>query len=270
MSRKKWSEYEIEIMKSSYHKGLRYMKLLLPNRSKSSLVKKAMKLNLKSDRIFRNLIEIERVVKESFSFSEVFRKLNKSKSGDGYHYLRRFIIKNNIDTSHFKSWKNNGKFRKKKDMQEYLVDGSNISSSSLKIKLYEHGLKQRICEKCGQDENWNGEKMSLILDHINGIPNDNRLENLRILCPNCNATLPTHCRGKKGLEEKKLIPEKEGFTESEKRSQLNQRRVERPSYEALLKETAEFGFVATGKKYGVSDNSIRKWIKMYQKHGADF
>lgn len=46
---------------------------------------------------------------------------------------------------------------------------------------------------CGQGEEWNGKKMSLILDHINGVHNDNRLENLRIVCPNCNATLDTHC-----------------------------------------------------------------------------
>ncbi len=45
------------------------------------------------------------------------------------------------------------------------------------------------------DDNWRGSKLSLILDHINGISNDNRLENLRFVCPNCNATLKTYCRG---------------------------------------------------------------------------
>lgn len=64
-------------------------------------------------------------------------------------------------------------------------------------------MKQPICEKCGQDENWYGEHMSLILDHINGVNDDHRLENLRIVCPNCNATLPTHCGKNVGKSEYK-------------------------------------------------------------------
>jgi 5-methylcytosine-specific restriction endonuclease McrA len=44
---------------------------------------------------------------------------------------------------------------------------------------------------CGQQPMWNGKQLVLILDHINGINNDNRLENLRLLCPNCNSQTPT-------------------------------------------------------------------------------
>ena len=65
-------------------------------------------------------------------------------------------------------------------------------SKYLKKRLYIEGLKKRECELCGQGEEWKGKKMSLILDHINGVHDDNRLINLRIVCPNCNATLETH------------------------------------------------------------------------------
>ena len=61
--------------------------------------------------------------------------------------------------------------------------------------MYKEGLKNKKCELCGQNEEWKGKHMSLILDHINGINDDNKLENLRIVCPNCNATLETHCKG---------------------------------------------------------------------------
>jgi hypothetical protein len=276
VKRNKWSDSDIEVLRENYHKGIKFVKKLLPNRTFNSIKKKAQYFNLKSDKINFDLQEIIDIINESYSFADVFRKLNKSKSGDAYNSLRRFIIRSSIDISHFRPWQNNGKFKIKKDINNYLITGSTIPSSRLKDKLYEDGIKKRICEKCGQGEEWNGERMSLILDHINGIPNDNRLENLRILCPNCNSTLPTHCRGSRGIKsfdfvvEEKIIIKKEIFTDSEKRSQLNQRKVQRPSYTQLSLEVNEIGYVATGKKYGVSDNTIRKWIKMYQKHGENF
>ena len=68
-----------------------------------------------------------------------------------------------------------------------------IQRGRLKRRLFAEGLKQRRCEMCGQGEMWRGRRMALVLDHINGVHDDNRLENLRIVCPNCNATLDTHC-----------------------------------------------------------------------------
>lgn len=105
--------------------------------------------------------------------------------------------------------------------------------------------------------------MSLILDHINGIHNDNRIENLQIVCPNCNATLSTHCRGNR---EKKKFYCKCGNEKSKSGkvckecSDKSQRKVERPSYEQLIKEIKETNYSAVGRKYGVSDNAIRKWL----------
>jgi hypothetical protein len=72
-----------------------------------------------------------------------------------------------------------------------------LGSAALRVRLINAGLKQRECEMCGRSE-WNGEPIPLELDHINGDHTDNRLENLRILCPNCHAITETWCgRNKK-------------------------------------------------------------------------
>ena len=116
---------------------------------------------------------------------------------------------------------------------------------------------------------WNGEHMSLIIDHINGISTDNRLENLRIVCPNCNATLPTHGgkNVKHKLKEKKIKPNKETLIKNHKETSIWARKVKRPEYNQLKLEIKELGYSGTGRKYGVSDNAIRKWIKHYEKYG---
>jgi tRNA G26 N,N-dimethylase Trm1 len=118
--------------------------------------------------------------------------------------------------------------------------------------------------------------MSLILDHINGIHSDNQLKNLRIVCPNCNATLPTHCgKNTKNKKEKNIKIKKQNFCSCGKEIQLNSkmcldchnkknRKIKRPPKEELINEIKNLGYSATGRKYGVSDNAIRKWAKVYE------
>ena len=148
---------------------------------------------------------------------------------------------------------------------------------------------------CGQDEIWHGRPMALILDHINGIGNDHRIENLRIVCPNCAATLDTHC-GRNLPRERECAGCGETFSPRHIRQRYcsltcfnhtrdstssrngakssrssvgiprpRKRKVERPPYEQLLREIEESSFVAVGRKYGVSDNAIRKWIVFYER-----
>jgi len=164
----------------------------------------------------------------------------------------------------------------KKDIVDILVENSTYPTTHLKKRLYKEGLKEKVCEKCGQTEDWYGKKMSLILDHINGINNDNRIENLRIVCPNCNATLDTHCSKNGSKYNYNQVEECKKYCSCGKKMSkgsdkclecyaLSQRKVVRPEYDILIKEIKETGYTGTGRKYGVSDNAIRKWKKYYEK-----
>ena len=129
--------------------------------------------------------------------------------------------------------------------------------------------------------------MSLVLDHINGVSNDHRLENLRIVCPNCAATLDTHCGRNIPRErvcpgcKQMFVPEKiqhrycsqacwgtVAATLYRGLAHPETRKVERPSYEELRTHLQSMSFVAVGRKYGVSDNAVRKWLRWYQ-HQAE-
>lgn len=208
---------------------------------------------------------LTQIISKSKNFKEVLIFLGLRAAGGNYKVIRNYIEKYKISISHFETANErasrsigNLKQRNAKPLVEILVDNSPYSRFTLKKRLYQENLKQRKCELCGQGEDWNGKKMSLILDHINGKWNDNRLENLRIVCPNCNATLETHCRGNK--EKKIKTPKPKGGL------RLNARKIkDRPSLETLLEQVKELGYTGTGRLYDVSDNAIRLWIKAYLK-----
>ena len=214
-----------------------------------------------------NLIEI---VKNCETYIECLNCLGMNINGSNYIKLKKEINNQNISISHFKSRSDlmkefNFDIHNKIPINEILIENSQYNSrSALKRRLLNEKTFNYECVFCGNDGNWMGKKFSLILDHINGVNNDNRKENLRFLCPNCNATLDTHC-GKNVKNRKNTKPKKS--IEEILNIRKEKRKVDRPSHEKLINEVNLFGYSATGRKYGVSDKAIRKWLKNYEKYG---
>ena len=143
---------------------------------------------------------LEPIVLKSNAISDIIRHLGLKQCGGNFTHLSMLIKKFEISTSHFDKRilyadrQINKRFTKEEFVEKILVlNGPGWRSHTIKLKLFEFGLKERKCEKCGQNEIWFGEKLSLHLDHKNGIHNDNRFENLIILCPNCHSQTPTYC-----------------------------------------------------------------------------
>lgn len=78
--------------------------------------------------------------------------------------------------------------------EEVFVEGSTYCRGKLKARILKKKLLSYVCEECGMGPEWNGKVLVLHLDHKNGINNDNRLKNLRFLCPNCHTQTETYSR----------------------------------------------------------------------------
>lgn len=133
-------------------------------------------------------------IKQSLTIKDALQFANMATSGGNFQTVKRIIKKYNIDTSHF----NKPGFRKGHSPKNKLTNGkmfvenSIYCRSKLKKRILDENIIPYICSRCGINE-WQGEELSLHLDHINGIRNDNRLENLRFLCPNCHSLTETYC-----------------------------------------------------------------------------
>lgn len=147
-------------------------------------------------------------VKNSRSKLEVLKELGLPSPG-GYRTLNKYIRRLNLSLSHFETkserQKRYGKPARIPD-DAIFVEDSEYDSCSLKRRIARDNLILYRCQKCGLGDTWDGLPLTLQLDHINGKNRDNRLENLRYLCPNCHSQTDTFCRRKVPLIPKQKTP----------------------------------------------------------------
>lgn len=208
--------------------------------------------------------ELQAIINSSNSYREILEKLGYCKSGASLNTLKKKCQNLNIDLSNFPKKVNQGL---PLSLEAFTINSSH-STTTIKKYILKHNLLKYECEKCGNKGEWQGMELVLQLDHKNGDNTDNRLENLRFLCPNCHAQTTTFSR-RKNVETKKFFCTdcgKEvsyGAKKCPECFQQGQRTTIRPSRDELKNLIRTTPFTQIGKMYNVSDNAIRKWCDSY-------
>lgn len=138
--------------------------------------------------------QVAQAVLQSTSIADLLRRVGLSTVGANYKTAKKWLLSHKIDTSHFEDpTKQVRTFntQRQHDSKSVLVKDSSITQAVLRRIIIRENILNYSCSSCGNEGMWNGNALTLQLDHINGINGDNRVENLRWLCPNCHSQTDT-------------------------------------------------------------------------------
>lgn len=212
--------------------------------------------------------QLKEIVESSYSYKEVLKKVGYTTfNGRNTDTLKKYLEKYDISPNHFEYISS-----VERTENNVFCKNSTATQTTLRRWYVKGNYSDYKCAICGQEPIWNDLELKLQLDHIDGDNKNNELANLRWLCPNCHSQTDTFC-GKGNREGNKkerknycIYCGKEIGRNSIKCADcanLQRRKTERPSKDQLIKELKEANFSIVGRKYGVSDNAVRKWCRQY-------
>lgn len=226
---------------------------------------------------------------KSFGVKETLQNLGIERVyGNTYNVFWKRVAMWNVDVSHF-TGNASHKANLKKDVLLSITEGALFKNADLKKRLFESGILENKCAECSLEKEWQGKPIVLHLDHINGIKTDNRVENLRILCPNCHSQTETFCGRNRTsvlsecarcLQPKRYAGEKHcQDCKKERRKESIQRNIQKglvlikgrpnntptkgnyPANEELEKIVWQIPMTTLAKQIGVSDRALKFYCK---------
>lgn len=227
--------------------------------------------------------ELESIAQQCTSMSE-FATLLGYRSKSCFDVIRRRCEALGVSLEHFTGVNST---MTKRNEDNVFVKNSTASQTVLRRWYTKGNYTEYKCSICGLGPFWNGKELTLTLDHINGDNHDDRLENLRWVCPNCDRQLDTFCSKNAHRETFYNYKPKEEFYCADCGKPISQgaircalcsstaaRKVERPDADELYRILIENNgnFTTVGRLFGISDNGIRKWCAGYNMptHSKDY
>lgn len=209
--------------------------------------------------------ELQFLLDTSNSYSDLLRKLSMNPKGGNPETLKKIITEYNLDETKLNENRSNllrqnaNLTHKKISMTlQDVFDGkyTKVQSGKLLDMLVNENIKEYKCECCGISS-WNDKPLRLQLHHKDGNHNNNNLNNLQILCPNCHTQTDNYG----GKSSRCNVKKSKEVIQNLKKDIRNNPPITREDLKLKIRNSS---FVSIAREYGVSDNAVRKWCDKYQ------
>lgn len=152
-----------------------------------------LKHKVKKGKCNYSINDVREAAKSSLCFSDILKQIGLSIHGTNTNTIKKIIKENNIDISHFNQGQACRRNKKCYSYAEIFCENSLAPRGHFRQYVVKYNILEQVCNECKISTTYNNKPISLTIDHINGISSDNRIENLRWLCPNCHSQTNTYC-----------------------------------------------------------------------------